>query len=761
MCVTSLSSKPLISVFTEESMKKFYALLILLAILLTAAGSFEVYAMRTGTEVTISGTLVAEDPENDTEPLFSTEDYPKVDGSTATVPLAKAFQENFTGAQAEVTHSKTHEAYLSLIDGNCDLILVVEPSEEDLKYAEAKGVELAFDTIVNEGFVFFVNNENPVETLTANQIRNIYAGRITNWNEVGGKDLPIIPYQRPVNSGSQTAMLDLVMNGRKLKEAPKKNIMQSMSDIVDVVSNYENGEQAIGYSYYYYANTMYIGEHCRMLRVNDIEPSTENIMMGRYPFMTRYIAVTRKNDRTPETEALLSAMLSDRGQRAAAEAGYVPSRSMKDLPAAEERAAAGETFGVTAEDVYSENAAVMNTVSKTYRGQAYDFPVYDGLKDDAAENMINTKIEDTLQGLIDQAFYDAGEPEVLDNASVTVTVNANFANTLSLTLSFYSMEKKTFQTFGGTEYLNFDVSTGEDIDFYDLFPDDVSAPDVFSSGIYDTFVSMIAKRSFDSDKFWNERVTDYADIEEYELDLAGRFNARYPFKFYFSPRNAVIFDEVHTVNGKAAAEPFTILVPISFSAHPEKTAIYKRFLTTDTIFDGQYEALTGIPVGMNRAKADKTVLEITDTAYTDVIFTDIFKEEDSKKLYEYGVENVLNKIDEIRSEAYDAGKYPVISGRGNVYELFDKDDGGQDDYGMDILLSVLYLDTEDAYIDMKEKIMNGYRFGGGDFEMLAYGSNDFLNGFRTYDPESGQKTDEIEDRMFTFRIGDGEIRTSE
>ena len=259
------------------------------------------------------------------EPIFDKDNYPKVDGSTATIPLAEAFQKNFTGEnEVEINHSMTHESYTSLVDGNCDLILVVEPAEDDKAYAESKNVELQYDKVANEGFVFFVNSDNPVDSLTIEQIQKIYSGEITNWKEVGGNDAEIMAYQRPVNSGSQTAMENLVMKDIKLKPAKTEDIAGSMFDIIDVVSDYDNGVNSIGYSYYYFANSMYLGENVKMIKVNGVAPNNDTIKAEKYPIMSAYYAVTRKNEAKSETSKLLKAMLSARGQSVVEAAGYVP-----------------------------------------------------------------------------------------------------------------------------------------------------------------------------------------------------------------------------------------------------------------------------------------------------------------------------------------------------------------------------------------------------------------------------------------------------
>ncbi len=67
-------------------------------------------------------------------------------------------------------------------------------------------MHLNLEPVAKEGFVFVVSKDNPVESLTQQQIRDIYSGKITNWSEVGGNDEEIIPYQRNNDSGSQNYM---------------------------------------------------------------------------------------------------------------------------------------------------------------------------------------------------------------------------------------------------------------------------------------------------------------------------------------------------------------------------------------------------------------------------------------------------------------------------------------------------------------------------------------------------------------------------
>ncbi|MDR1197018.1 MAG: substrate-binding domain-containing protein [Candidatus Nomurabacteria bacterium] len=273
--------------------------------------------------------------KTDDTPLFTLENYPKVDASTATQPLAMAFMKNFTATAdidtSKLNFTKTDQAYSKLIKGDVDLILVTSPSEDELARAKKAGVELEVTPVVNEGFVFFVSQQNPVDSLTVQQVQDIYQGKITNWNQVGGENQEIKAYQRPVNSGSQTGMLDLVMKNKQLMKAPTDMIAESMTQIINIVSGYNGGADGIGYSYYYYATTMYqdidasVANNVKLLKIDGVAPEVESIKAGNYPFRTAYYIVINKAAAADgPARQLAEAMLSDRGQKVALEAQYVP-----------------------------------------------------------------------------------------------------------------------------------------------------------------------------------------------------------------------------------------------------------------------------------------------------------------------------------------------------------------------------------------------------------------------------------------------------
>jgi phosphate transport system substrate-binding protein len=262
-------------------------------------------------------------------PSFTIETYPHVDGSTVTIPLSEAVAARLTGMAPEevrpyILHNKTHQAYINLIEKEADLILVTAPSEEELQLAEEAGVSLEVIPVVSEAFVFLVSADNPVTALTHEEIRQIYSGAITSWSELGGPDIPIVAYQRPVNSGSQTGFLELVMQQLLPVEPPTEKVIAEMGMLIDAVAAYDNRPDAIGYSYYYFVMDMWGSEKIKLIEVDGVAPNAESIISGDYRYTTAYYAVIRADElQGSPARQVVEWLLSEPGQELAEATGYV------------------------------------------------------------------------------------------------------------------------------------------------------------------------------------------------------------------------------------------------------------------------------------------------------------------------------------------------------------------------------------------------------------------------------------------------------
>ncbi|MHB9134023.1 MAG: PstS family phosphate ABC transporter substrate-binding protein [Armatimonadota bacterium] len=269
--------------------------------------------------------------------------------------------EVFGRLQSRLHHSGTHESYVSLMqsprmpdaidrremeklrlrnDGPvaifsrprgyrpADVILVArKPSADELKLAKEKKIELDIRPVALDAFVFMANTDNPVHSLTLSHIRDIYTGKITNWQAVAGRDESIEAFTRNRNSGSEELMNELVMQGRKIIEGDDVISLSTMIGPIERISSTPN---AIAYSVYYYEHIMNPRPMNRLLGVNGILPTSPTIANRTYPLVAEVYVVTRKGLKLDSPAVKLRDwLLSDEGQKLVAASGYVPIHPVK------------------------------------------------------------------------------------------------------------------------------------------------------------------------------------------------------------------------------------------------------------------------------------------------------------------------------------------------------------------------------------------------------------------------------------------------
>ena len=259
--------------------------------------------------------------------LQFTEKLPKIDGAAALFPVYSAFVNATYPDTTELydgnfEYNNTPLGYSLLAEKNTDIFIGVYPSEEQKAYAEECNTTFEYTPIGTEGFVFFVHKDNPIDTLTTEQIKGIYSGEITNWKQVGGKNEKIEAFQRNEGSGSQS-MLKRFMGDTKIMEAPKELKNDLMAGIIEQVSNYKNKTNSIGFSFRYYVEGIIKNPDIKMVSVDGIAPTAENIRHGKYPIVTPIYAVTYKEQTNENVKKLLDWILSDEGQYIIEKTGYV------------------------------------------------------------------------------------------------------------------------------------------------------------------------------------------------------------------------------------------------------------------------------------------------------------------------------------------------------------------------------------------------------------------------------------------------------
>ena len=270
--------------------------------------------------------------------LQISKNYPRLDGATSALPAYAAFaQAVYVGLDAKtagefVRCSRTEAAFQHLIEGNADIFFGLAPSATQRDSAAARGLTLTETPIGWDAFIFFVNQANPVRSLTLEQVRAIYSGRIVNWKELGGLDEPIAALQRTDDSGSQTTMVETVMKGLTMVEAPPDFRMIRMADSVYAVA-FDSGHNALTYSFSSYLRLFFNPNHTvtrsvRVIAIDNVEPTPENIRNGTYPFTVPILAITARPP-SRETQSLLDWIVSPEGQYLLEDSGHVPAFAVR------------------------------------------------------------------------------------------------------------------------------------------------------------------------------------------------------------------------------------------------------------------------------------------------------------------------------------------------------------------------------------------------------------------------------------------------
>jgi phosphate transport system substrate-binding protein len=288
--------------------------------------------------------------------LVLSNNLPRLDGATALYPLYSAFVRatypkgdyspyaslgsdfsSYDEVTTPIACHRTEAAFEHLLDGSADIVFLMDISDEQRRMAEEQGLTLTLTPIGREAFVFLVNSQNEITNLEQDEVRAIYSGEVTDWSEVGDGSISgsIDVYQRPENSGSQIALRKL-MGTTPIIEPKSEQVQSFMGGMYTVVSSYKNYKNALGYSFRFYINGMLNDvelRKVRLLTIDGIAPTVENITDSSYPFSDDFYAVTVEGRaytsedqrlRAENAEKLLDWILSSQGQSLVEKTGYVP-----------------------------------------------------------------------------------------------------------------------------------------------------------------------------------------------------------------------------------------------------------------------------------------------------------------------------------------------------------------------------------------------------------------------------------------------------
>jgi phosphate transport system substrate-binding protein len=254
----------------------------------------------------------------------------QVKGSDTMVNLGKSWAQAFTmkypDMQVAVTGGGSGTGIAALVQGATDIAQAsrsIKP--EEIEEAQKNGITPKEFIVGYDGISVIMNPANPVQKLTIEQLGDIFKGKITNWNMVGGNDATIVILSREINSGTHVYFKEHVLNKGDSKGtvefAASALMMQSSQAIADEVASNPN---AIGY-----VGMGYVTEKQKALPIakdngsEAIAPTVENVLSTSYP-ISRPLFMYTKGEPEGTVKNFMDFVFSPEGQKILTDEGFVP-----------------------------------------------------------------------------------------------------------------------------------------------------------------------------------------------------------------------------------------------------------------------------------------------------------------------------------------------------------------------------------------------------------------------------------------------------
>lgn len=244
----------------------------------------------------------------------------QIEGSTTVGPIGAAFSEKFMEMYPHVaiTVKKTGsgDGAAALVDNRCDIAMMSRfMKKAEFEKAVKNGIFPVAHAVANDGVCVIVHPSNPIKELTSAQVRDIYTGKITNWSQLGGPDLKIVPISRDTSSGTYETFHKLVMKKKKMA-----GHVEYVNANPQAHARVKSTQTAIGY-----VGLGFLDQSVRALKIDGVVPSRQTIAKGTYPVSRPLFLFTNGY---PELGSMLHAFctfyLTETGQEIIESKGFVP-----------------------------------------------------------------------------------------------------------------------------------------------------------------------------------------------------------------------------------------------------------------------------------------------------------------------------------------------------------------------------------------------------------------------------------------------------
>lgn len=242
-----------------------------------------------------------------------------INGSTTVLPVMQKVSENFMAVHPDVDISLSGggsgNGIKALNDGLCQVAMSsrdMKANEKEL--ATSKGINPVRIAVAVDALVPVTHPSNPLTNLSADQLRDIYMGKITNWKELGGIDSKIVVISRDTSSGTYETWEEMIM--KKQKVAPSALLQASNGAVVQAVSKNKNAIGYVGFGY--------LDKSIKKINVNGLEATPATALSREWP-IARELYIFTNGQPQGAIKQLVDYLLDPlKGQKAVLEVGFIP-----------------------------------------------------------------------------------------------------------------------------------------------------------------------------------------------------------------------------------------------------------------------------------------------------------------------------------------------------------------------------------------------------------------------------------------------------
>jgi len=238
-------------------------------------------------------------------------------GSTTVLPIAQATAEVFMDKNPDINISVrgggSSVGIASIISGTVDIGDASRHiKNKELTAARESGINIVEHIVANDGIAIVLNNSNPIDALTLSQLKDIYTGKIQNWKELGGKNMPIVVVSRDVSSGTFEVFNKLVLKNAKGLDSAL--MLASNNAVVTTISTTPG---AIGY-----VGLGYVTDKIKAVSVDGVKATEKTIQTKEYP-ISRTLQMYTRGIPTGIVKQYIDFVLSPEGQDIVEQQGFI------------------------------------------------------------------------------------------------------------------------------------------------------------------------------------------------------------------------------------------------------------------------------------------------------------------------------------------------------------------------------------------------------------------------------------------------------